>query len=159
MTTQSTVLAQSHQLKGRKQTRFIDANLYSSYDSCLPYVGSMPTCTYCWVRTVVKKNNELVLGLTWTQSISNRRATSGAGTAYPYRAPWLSSGFWWGSRYSILSLVCMFYRSLFVLLHFFFWPLCYLFFFDIRIRITLLVSSSSCNIRQPKPLVIILNVR
>jgi len=34
-------------------------------------------------------------------------------------------------------------RSLFVLLSFFFWPLCCLFFFDIRILITPLVSSTS----------------
>ena len=33
-------------------------------------------------------------------------------------------------------------RSLFVLLSFFFWPLCCLFFFDLRILITLLVSST-----------------
>jgi hypothetical protein len=38
--------------------------------------------------------------------------------------------------------MCMFCRSLFVLLSFFFWPLCYLF-FDIRILITPLVSSNS----------------
>ena len=37
----------------------------------------------------------------------------------------------------------MFCRSLFVLLYFFFWPLCCLFFFDIRILITSLVSSNS----------------
>jgi hypothetical protein len=33
---------------------------------------------------------------------------------------------------SIFSFICMFCRSLFVLLYFFFWPLCCLFFFDIR---------------------------
>ena len=37
----------------------------------------------------------------------------------------------------------MFCRSLFVLLYFFFWPLCCLFFFDIRILITPLVSSNT----------------
>ena len=36
-----------------------------------------------------------------------------------------------------------FCRSLFVLLYFFFWPLCCLFFFDIRILIAPLVSSNS----------------
>ena len=36
----------------------------------------------------------------------------------------------------------MFCRSLFVLLYFFFWPLCCLFFFNIRILITPLVSSN-----------------
>ena len=46
----------------------------------------------------------------------------------------------WGSGYSIFSFMCMFYRSLFVFLYFFFWPLCFLFFFDIRILITPLVS-------------------
>ena len=37
----------------------------------------------------------------------------------------------------------MFSRSLFVLLYFFFWPLCFLFFFDIRFLIAPLVSSNS----------------
>jgi len=32
--------------------------------------------------------------------------------------------------------MCMFYRSLFVSLSFFFWPLCCVFFFDLRILIT-----------------------
>ena len=43
----------------------------------------------------------------------------------------------------IFSFICMFCRSLFVLLYFFFWPLCCLFFFDIRFLITPLVSSNS----------------
>ena len=48
------------------------------------------------------------------------------------------------SCYSIFSFMCLFCRSLFVLLSFFsFWPLCCLFFFDIRILITPLVSSNS----------------
>jgi len=34
-----------------------------------------------------------------------------------------------------LSFMCMFFRSLFVLLCFFFWPLCCLFFFELRILI------------------------
>ena len=42
-----------------------------------------------------------------------------------------------------LYFICMFCRLLFVLLYFFFWPLCCLFFFDIRILITPFVSSSS----------------
>ena len=42
-------------------------------------------------------------------------------------------------------VICVFFcRSLFVLLYFFFWPLCCLFFFDIRVLITPLVSSNSC---------------
>jgi fatty-acid desaturase len=40
--------------------------------------------------------------------------------------------------------MCMFCRSLFVLLYFFFWPLCCLFFFDIRILITPFVSFGHC---------------
>jgi hypothetical protein len=36
------------------------------------------------------------------------------------------------SCYSIFSFMCMFCISLFVLLYFFFWPLCCLFFFDIH---------------------------
>jgi hypothetical protein len=50
----------------------------------------------------------------------------------------------WCSYYSIFSFICMFCRSLFVLLYFFFWPLCCLFFFDIRILITPLVSFGHC---------------
>jgi hypothetical protein len=51
----------------------------------------------------------------------------------------------WGSCYSIFSFLCLFCRSLFVLLYFFFWPL-YCLFFDIWILITILVSSnSSCD--------------
>ena len=44
--------------------------------------------------------------------------------------------------------MCMFCISLFVLLYIFIWPLCCLFFFDVRILITPLVSSNSsciCN--------------
>ena len=52
-------------------------------------------------------------------------------------------GFLWGSCYSIFSLICMFCRWLFVLLYFFFWSLCCLFFFDVRILIAPLVSSNS----------------
>ena len=48
--------------------------------------------------------------------------------------------------YSIFSLISMFCRLLFVLLDCFFWPLCCLFFFDIRILITALISSNSSNI-------------
>jgi hypothetical protein len=44
---------------------------------------------------------------------------------------------------SIFSYICMFCWSLFVLLYFFFWPLCCLFFFDVRILIAPLVSSNS----------------
>jgi len=39
----------------------------------------------------------------------------------------------------VFSLIC---KSLFVLLYFFFWPLCCLFFFDLQILITSLVSST-----------------
>jgi hypothetical protein len=46
-------------------------------------------------------------------------------------------------RKVIFSFICMFCWSLFVLLYFFFWPLCCLFFFDIRILIAPLVSSNS----------------
>ena len=38
--------------------------------------------------------------------------------------------------YLIFSFMCIFYRSLFVLLSFFFWPLCCLSFFELRILIT-----------------------
>jgi len=44
--------------------------------------------------------------------------------------------------------MCMFCILLFVLLYFFTWPLCCLFFFDIRILIALLVSSTLLTILQ-----------
>ena len=65
--------------------------------------------------------------------INTTGATSGAETAYHSGAPECDS------CCSIFSFMCMFYRSLFVLLYLFFWPLCCLF-FDIRILITPLVS-------------------
>jgi hypothetical protein len=65
-------------------------------------------------------------------------ATSGAGIGYPSGAPVFTPGF---SGVRVTScFICMFCRSLFVLLFFFFWPLCCLFFLDIRILITPLVS-------------------
>ena len=63
----------------------------------------------------------------------------------PFPAPEFTPGFEWGSCYSIFSFMCMFCRSLFVLLYFFFWPLCCLFFFDIRFLIAPLVSSNSSS--------------
>jgi hypothetical protein len=47
------------------------------------------------------------------------------------------------NSYLIFSSICMLCRSLFVLLSFFFWPLCVLFFFNLRILITFLVSCSN----------------
>jgi hypothetical protein len=71
-------------------------------------------------------------------SWSSMGYTSGAGTAYCSGPHEFTPGFKWGSCYSIFSF--MFCRSLDVL---FFWPLCCLFFFDIRILITPVVSSKS----------------
>ena len=78
--------------------------------------------------------------------INKTGATSGAGNTYPSVTPEYTPGFQWGTCYSIFSSMCMFCRSLFVLLSFFFWPLCCLPFYDLPIPITLLVSStSSCK--------------
>jgi hypothetical protein len=51
-----------------------------------------------------------------------------------------TTGFGWGSCWSVFSFMCLFYISLFVLLYFFFWSLCCLFVFDMRILIAPLVS-------------------
>ena len=48
-----------------------------------------------------------------------------------------------GSCYSIFSFMCLFCRQKSVPLYFFFWPLCCLFFFDVQILTTHLVSSNS----------------
>ena len=56
--------------------------------------------------------------------------------------------YWWRTNYSstpVFSFMCMFCRSLFVLLYFFFWSLCCLFFFDIRILNNPLLSSNSSS--------------
>ena len=64
----------------------------------------------------------------------------------------LSSSLVFSGVYVPLSLVfcVVFCRSLFVFLFFFFWPLCCLSFFDLRILTTLLVSSDSCLYRFPR---------
>jgi len=53
--------------------------------------------------------------------------------------------FFWPLRCLLfeIRILCMFCRSLFILLSCFFWSLCCLFFFDFRILITPLVSSNS----------------
>ena len=75
--------------------------------------------------------------------IKTTGANSGAGISYPSGTYEFTTRFYLGSCYSIFGFICMFCRSLFVPFYFFFWPLCCLFFFDIRIMITPLVSSNS----------------
>ena len=74
--------------------------------------------------------------------INTTGVTSRAGTAYPSATPEFTPGFQRGSCSSIFSFICMFCRSLVVLLYFFCWPL-FCLFFDIQILITPLVSSNS----------------
>ena len=57
-----------------------------------------------------------------------------------------------GVRVTRSLVICVFCRSLFVRLSFFFWPLCYLSFFDLRILITPLVSSNSADPVHKLPL-------
>jgi hypothetical protein len=81
--------------------------------------------------------------------VSTTDATSSTGTAYPSGAHAFITGFKWGSCYSIFNFMCIFCRSLFVLLYFIFWSLCWLFFFNLRILITTLVSSNSFSHNLP----------
>ena len=60
--------------------------------------------------TMQQKNLELLF--------NSRGVTSGAGTAYPSGAPEFTPVFLWGSCYSILSFICLFCWSFFVLLYF-----------------------------------------
>ena len=106
-----------------------------------------------WESLSVTCGRSVVFSGFVTNYINTTDATSGAGTAHPSGAPEFTSGFEWGFCYSIFSFICMFCRSLFVLLYFFFWPLCCLFFFNIRILITPLVSLNSfssiiCNMSR-----------
>ena len=59
---------------------------------------------------------------------------------YKNSAPEFTPGFKWGSCYSMFSFICMYFRSL---LSVFIWSLCCMFFLDLRILITPLVSSNS----------------
>jgi hypothetical protein len=70
--------------------------------------------------------------------MNTKNATSGAGTGYPSEIHEFTPIFS-GVRVTRSLVLCVFCRSLFVL----FWPLCCLFFFDLRILITPLVSSNS----------------
>ena len=73
--------------------------------------------------------------------------THGTGTAYPSGALSSTPDFN-GVRVARSLVFCvMFCRSLYVLLSFFFWPLCCLS-FDLRILITPLVSSNSSSRRR-----------
>jgi len=75
--------------------------------------------------------------------INTRVATRGARTAYPSGAHELTPVFS-GVRVTLSLVLCVcFVDRCLSFLSFFFWPLCCLFFFDIRILITTLVSSSS----------------
>ena len=74
----------------------------------------------------------------------------------PFRTTWVHPRFLVGSCYSIISFICMYCRSLFVLLCFFFWPLCCLFFFDISLITPLVSSNSSSSIGKTLPLLLIL---
>ena len=95
---------------------------------------------YCVCRTFLVVLH-LMQSYHWVcNQINTTGVTSGAGTAYPSGAPEFIPGFQWGSCYSIFSFICMFVDRC---LSFFFWPLCCLFFFDIQILITPLVSSNS----------------
>ena len=79
--------------------------------------------------------------------IDAKGATKGALTAYLSGVLELTPGFLLSSCFFI-SFMCMFCRSLFVLLYSFLWPLCFLFFFNIRTLITPLVSSNSSSKHQ-----------
>jgi hypothetical protein len=80
-----------------------------------------------WFRTVKKNDVRLKLLMR---------------TPPPPGALEFKPGFQWDSCYSIFSFMCMFVDRC---LSFVFWPLCCLFFFDVQILITPLVSSNSSD--------------
>ena len=75
--------------------------------------------------------NAFVTRLTWQVSLVEKELLT---LPEHLSSPPVFSG---GSCYSIFSFMCMLCTSLLALLYFFFWPLFCLFFFDIRILITL----------------------
>ena len=112
----------------------------AGYMNCIPniYVKLLRTVTSKYCLLLPKYNAIMRYFPTFRTD-----ATIGAGSAYPSGAHQCTPGFQWGSCYSIFSFMCMFCRLLFVLLSFFFQPLCCLSFFDLRILIISLVSSNS----------------
>jgi hypothetical protein len=90
----------------------------------------------------------------WAQRITDFGEVQSTGQHIPMNTTF--NWFWWGTtfgstypKWTQCWAMCMFCRSLFVLLCFFLCPLCCLFFFDIRILITpLLSSNSSCTSRK-----------
>ena len=102
-----------------------------------------PICSICRKQFTVLSS---VMTYHWVyNNINSIGATTGVGSSYLSGLPAFTLGFYWGSRYSIFSYMCLLCRSLFVLLSFFAWPLCCLF-FDLVILITPLISSNSSNI-------------
>jgi hypothetical protein len=100
---------------------------------------------YKWPRICsVTRNHNLVLSsfMTYHRVFDKSNATWSK-KCLPFRNTRIRPWFFVISCYSIFSFICMFSKSLFVLLCFFFWPLCCLFFFDLRLLITPLVSSNS----------------
>jgi hypothetical protein len=93
--------------------------------------------TYCTrlVISILQKNNIYLTRLTrWMPLVEQELAT--------FRNTWVQPRFLSGLMLLDLLYVCYVDRYL-ILLYFFFQPLCCLFFFDIRILITSLVSSNS----------------
>jgi hypothetical protein len=70
--------------------------------------------------------------------------TSGEGTAYPFGASVFTSGFS-GVRVNRSLVLCVFFVDRYLS---FFWPLCCLFFFDLWILVTSLVSSNSSYMQR-----------
>ena len=104
----------------------------TSYDTCWGQVRP-ERLVWCSLLTVVSDAIFPILFSFLTYHLvcnysNTTSANSGAGTAYPSGAPEFIPGFQWGWCYSIFSFMCIFCRPLFVLLYFFFWPLCCLFF-------------------------------
>ena len=120
-----------------------------SIDLCLSFCPFFFWPLYCLsafylrllITTLVSSNSSCKKG----DIDPNYHTIEGHSTMYRNNAinqPDITPGCQWGLCYSIFSFMCMFCGSLFVLLYFFFWPLCCLS-FDLRILITPLVSSSS----------------
>jgi hypothetical protein len=99
-------------------------------------------CWPLWNICVTNDHGYVPLVVNTSQSFPHSRLITRSVTRLTRRVPLveqellilsehLSSppSFWWGSCYSIFSFMCMFCRSLFVLLYFFFWSLSCLSFF------------------------------
>jgi hypothetical protein len=96
-----------------RRSWYIAAHIWKIYDFKIEVVNLFESII---IETHVNSNSHVstlcIINLYFTNK-SLTGVTSGAGTAYPSRAPEFTPGFQWGLCYSSFTFICVFCRSLF----------------------------------------------